>query len=243
MNNELPRRAAIVGASSGIGRATALGLAVERYDVLAVGRDQRKLDDLHDLCRREGLHNLTVRKADAGDRTLDPVLEEFAPLGHIVLCLSSALGGGPFAQLNLDDLRAGFEGKFWPYLAALRAALPHLGHGSSVTLVTGASAGASIPGTAGLAAINGALEAMIPILAVDLPQVRVNAISPGVIDTPWWSGFPPEARAQMFADYADAAPARRIGRAEDVAHAIQFVIENSFVTGATIHVDGGLRLA
>jgi NAD(P)-dependent dehydrogenase (short-subunit alcohol dehydrogenase family) len=148
---------------------------------------------------------------------------------------------GAFATLDLADLRAGFEGKYWPQIVALQAALPSLHPAGTITLITAGSSGAAFPGTAGLAAINGALEAMVPVLAVELAPRRVNAVSPGVIDTPWWAGLSPETRAAMFAQYAAKAPAGRVGRAEDVADAVRFLVNNTFTTGNVLKVDGGAR--
>nr|WP_308250638.1 SDR family oxidoreductase [Nonomuraea rhizosphaerae] len=82
----------------------------------------------------------------------------------------------------------------------------------------------------------------MPGLAVELGPIRVNAVSPGVIDTEWWSGLPAEARAGMFADSAGRSPVGRVGRPEDVAAAIAYVVGNSFVTGTVLTVDGGGRL-
>jgi NAD(P)-dependent dehydrogenase (short-subunit alcohol dehydrogenase family) len=242
MENTIAKRAAVIGASSGIGRATTELLAGQGYSVLAVGRDAAKLRDLSESLAAGG-SEVTVRQADAASSAIARVLEEFAPISHLVLTLSSSHGGGPLATLDLAELRAGFDGKFWPHVATLRAALPFLSRGGSVTFVTACSAGASLPGTAGLAAINGALEAMVPVLAVELAPTRVNAVSPGVIDTAWWATFPEDVRAQAFRDYAQAAPAGRIGQAAEVAEAIRFVLESAFVTGSVLSIDGGLRLA
>jgi NAD(P)-dependent dehydrogenase (short-subunit alcohol dehydrogenase family) len=68
-----------------------------------------------------------------------------------------------------------------------------------VTLVTAGSARSAIPATAGLAAINGALEAMIRLLVVELAPRHINAVSPGVIATPWWNAMPSERREAIFA--------------------------------------------
>lgn len=102
-------------------------------------------------------------------------------------------GSGPIATLDPEQLAAGFEGEFWPFPRILQAALPHLRADGSVTFVTASSARAAFPGTAGLAAINGALEAMVPPLAVELAPLRVNAVSPGVIDTVGWNNVPVDA--------------------------------------------------
>ncbi len=98
------------------------------------------------------------------------------------------------------------------------------------------------PGTAGLAAINAALEATVPVLASELRPTRVNAVMPGVVDTPWWSRVPAAAKAELFEKLAGEVAVGRIGRPEDLASAIMFVTSNTFVTGAILDCDGGWKL-
>lgn len=227
-------RVVIVGASSGIGRATAELLALQGYGVLAVGRDKAKLAELPDA--------IETAAADATDpEAIHKTYERFAPFHHLVLTASSSRGAGAFADLDLNDLRGGFEGKFWPFVHALQQAIPFLDAMGSVTLITAASSGDSIPGTAGLAAINGALEAMVPVLAVELAPRRINAVSPGVIDTPWWSAYPAQTRDAVFADFAKRTTLGRIGKPEEIAHAIRFLIENPYTTGNLLKLEGGAR--
>lgn len=112
----------------------------------------------------------------------------------------------------------------------------------SITLVTAGSAQSALPGTAGLAAVNGALEAAVAPLAAELAPRRVNAVSPGVIETGWWDELPDDARQEAFTSFAQRALVRRNGRPQDVAHAIVALIENRFITGVVLPCDGGLRL-
>lgn len=114
-------------------------------------------------------------------------------------------------------------------------------HGS-ITFVSAVSAHAAAPWTAGIGSANAAVAALAPILAAELKPLRVNGVSPGVIDTPWWDAFPEEQRRAMFADYAGKTPVGRIGRPEDVAQAIAFLINDSFMSGHVLICDGGLRL-
>lgn len=90
-------------------------------------------------------------------------------------------------------------------MKAIQAALPQLRRDGSVTLVTAASARAAFAGTAGIAAANGALETMVAPLAVELAPLRVNAVSPGVIDTHWWSALPEDQRRAYFESVAASA--------------------------------------
>jgi NAD(P)-dependent dehydrogenase (short-subunit alcohol dehydrogenase family) len=234
------QRVVVVGGTSGIGLATARGAAALGADVVVTGRDERKLSAAADALG-EGA---TAARVDAAEREqLEAFFRELGRLDHLVLAVGGAAGAGPAASLDLADLRAGFDGKFWPQLASLQAALPVTQPHGSITFVSAASAGSPAPGAAGLAAINGALEAMIPTLAVELKPIRVNAVSPGVIDTPWWDGVPEDDRSALFAQYAAAAPVGRIGTPDDVAQAIVSLITNGFVTGTVVTVDGGLMLS
>lgn len=94
-----------------------------------------------------------------------------------------------------------------------------------------------------MAAVNGALNAMVAPLARELAPVRVNAVSPGVIDTAWWQARPAEVRNTFFANAAGGTPAGRVGRPEDVAEAILFLASNGYTTGVILDVDGGMHIA
>ncbi|MEU6847018.1 SDR family oxidoreductase [Streptomyces sp. NPDC046716] len=232
----------VMGGSSGIGEATAALFAADGAAVTITGRDRAKLDEA--AARIGG--KTTTHRMDATDQgDIDAFftpLSLTAPIDHLVVAVSGAAGSGPFAELDLDDLAHGFDAKFWPHLRILKAALPHLTERASVTLITAASARAAFPGTSGLAAINGALEAMIPPLAVELAPRRVNAVSPGVIDTPWWSRVPEEQRKELFAGLAATTPVNRVGRPEEVAQAINSLATNGFITGVVLDCTGGANL-
>ncbi|WP_242886270.1 SDR family oxidoreductase [Actinomadura litoris] len=235
----MAQRVLVCGGGSGIGAATAALFAGRGADVVITGRNEERLAKT--AANIDG--NVTGRRMDAASG--EQVAEFFAAgatYDHLVLALSGGSGAGPFATLDLDELREGFEGKFWPHLRLLQAALPHLAEDGSVTLLTASSARAALPGTSGLAAINGALEAMVRPLATELAPRRVNAVSPGVIETPWWDALPEAQRAAVFAEHAAALPVGRVGRPEEVAEAVVLAATNGFITGQVIECNGGLTL-
>ena len=129
---------------------------------------------------------------------------------------AAGLPFGPFTSLDPEAFRRGFDGKFWAFVNAVREVLPVLRQDGSVTLVTGAASRAAMPGTAGVAAVNGALQSMVPTLARELAPVRVNALSPGLVATPVYDGMPEQARDSMYRQAAERLPVRRIGSAEDL---------------------------
>ncbi|MDI2124876.1 SDR family oxidoreductase [Yinghuangia seranimata] len=234
------QRVVVMGGSSGIGEAAAKRFAVDGAEVVVTGRDQARLDAAVERIggkttgyRLDGADSAQVAAFFAGAGTVD----------HLVLALSGSAGSGAFAELDLDHLAAGFDGKFWPYLRILQAALPTLRRDGSVTMVTAASARAAYAGSSGLAAINGALQAMVPPLAVELAPLRVNAVSPGVVDTPWWDRVPEAARTEFFEGLAATTPVGRVGHADEIGDAIRMVAGNGFISGVVLDVTGGANLA
>jgi NAD(P)-dependent dehydrogenase (short-subunit alcohol dehydrogenase family) len=172
------KRTLVFGGTSGNGAATAAHFAAQGADVVITGRDEERL-------AKAAAGGLTARRVDASSpEETAAFFAEDTRYDHLVLALSGGSGAGPFATLDLDGLRDGFEAKFWLHLRIVQAALPRMAEDGSIVFITASSARAALPGTAGLAAINGALEAMVRPLATELAPRRVNAVSPGVIDTP-----------------------------------------------------------
>jgi NAD(P)-dependent dehydrogenase (short-subunit alcohol dehydrogenase family) len=230
----------IIGASAGIGEATAKAFAAQGAEVTITGRSKQRLDE---AARRIG-YAVQVAELDATDRAaLDAFLGTAGTLDHLVLAASpGAAGAGPIAALDRAALRQAFDGKFFAHVNAIQAALPRLRADGSITVITAVSARAAFPGTAGLAAVNGALEAMVAPLAVELAPLRVNAVSPGVIDTHWWGGMPEDQRRAYFDAIAAVTPARRVGSPADVAGAIVYLAGAGFVTGTVLECTGGSNL-
>jgi NAD(P)-dependent dehydrogenase (short-subunit alcohol dehydrogenase family) len=116
---------------------------------------------------------------------------------------------------------------------------PRMNTGSSFVLFSGVAAAKIAVGTLGVAITNAAADTLARSLALELAPIRVNAISPGVIDTGAWDAFGEKGKADYFADTSTRNPARRIGTPDDIAAAVLFALTNTFLTGQTLHIDGG----
>jgi NAD(P)-dependent dehydrogenase (short-subunit alcohol dehydrogenase family) len=233
------RHVAVIGGSAGIGLATARLLAGLGARVTIGGRDRGRLDAaVKEL--RDPVRAVVVDAEDA--QSLTRFFAETGPISDLVVTVTRRGGAGPASALAEADLLGAFAGKTVAHLQAVALALPTLAADGSITLVTAGSAQSALPGTAGLAAVNGALEAAVRPLAAELAPRRVNAVSPGVIETGWWDDVPGDARQEAFTAFAQRALVRRNGRPEDVAQAIVALVGNGFITGVVLPCDGGLRL-
>ena len=90
-----------------------------------------------------------------------------------------------------------------------------------------------------MAITNAAADTLARSLALELAPIRVNAISPGVIDSGAWDALGEEGKEKYYADMSARNPARRIGTTDDVANTVLFAMSSTFLTGQTLHIDGG----
>lgn len=199
----------VFGGSSGIGEAVARRVLARGSRVVITGRDPAR------LAAASGRFGGAVQTAvvDATDR--DAVGAFFASevlaVDHLVLSFSTVRAGGPFQDLRMKDLAVAVTGKLVAYLSVLQASLPRLRADGSVTFIGAGSAAAALPATAGLAAVNGGMDAAVRPLAVELAPLRVNVVAPGVIETSWWAAMPEPVREGVFAR-ATAAPGAELVR-------------------------------
>lgn len=249
MSERFAGRAAVVtGASKGIGRATAERLAADGARVVITARDAGELAGTAAAIEAGGGTVLAVPGSILEDGAAEAVVtaahEAFGPVGLIVNVVGVNTFNGNFSELSESRLTRALAGNTWPTLALVRAGLAHgLGEDGSVVPVSSIGARQIQPMLGHYSAGKAALEVLVRHLARELgPRgIRVNAVAPGLVETDisriLWEGPTGPQEASLL-------PLQRLGRPEDIANAITFLLsaESAWITGVTLDVDGGRLL-
>jgi NAD(P)-dependent dehydrogenase (short-subunit alcohol dehydrogenase family) len=152
---------------------------------------------------------------------------------------ASARARGTLAELDRASLQRSFDTKvIGPTMLAKHFA-GQINPGGSFVLFSGVHAFKAKVGYLGVAITNGAADFLTRSLAIELAPTRVNAISPGVIDTGAWDALGEDGKREYFAQISESNPTGTIGTPEDVAEAVLFAMTNAFLTGMTLKIDGG----
>jgi NAD(P)-dependent dehydrogenase (short-subunit alcohol dehydrogenase family) len=229
------QRVLVIGAAGGIGEATARAFAEAGAKVTAAGRASEALDAV-----AQSIGATAVALDFLDNDAVEAFFAKHDAFDHVVIA-AAATKTGPVAKLPVDDAKASMESKFWGAYRVARAA--RINDGGSLTFVSGFLSTRPSPTSVLQGAINAALEALARGLALERAPVRVNTVSPGLIDTPLYATMADADRETMFDKAAARLPARRIGQPDDVAQAILFVATNPYATGSTVTVDGGGTIA
>ena len=229
------KKALVFGGTSGIGLATAKELASLGAEVSAVSRNPEKAGDVPE--------GVTLRQCDVRDReAMSQLFRECAPFDILV---SAATGGdraiGPFLEMDMDGYQTSFD-KLWGYANVVRFGTEHMSENGTIVLVSGTPARRAKPGQVSLSSVGGAIEAFARTVAPEIAPRRLNVVSPGFIDTPMVA-LQGKEREEFYAKNTATHSIPRAGTAEEVAQGILFMIQNDFVTGTTIDVDGGWLLS
>jgi len=220
---------AIIGGTSGIGRAVIAQLQADGHHVHAACRSPEKLADL----------GLAAQRFDA----LAPApLVWPERLDGLVYCPGTIILK-PFHRMTPEDFQRELQVNLFGAIAALQSALPALkasGH-ASVVLFSTVAVAQGMPMHAGIAAAKGAVEGLARSLAAEwAPHVRVNVIAPSLTDTPLAGNLLADDTRRAAA--AKRHPLQRVGDADAIAASVEHLLspESAFMTGHVLRIDGGL---
>ncbi|MEU0603642.1 SDR family oxidoreductase [Streptomyces sp. NPDC006393] len=226
----------VVGRGSGIARAVSDAALREGAHVIAAGRNGAAL---HKSYRETSVTVATVDVTD--EESIKALAAQVGGVDHVVSA-ASARARGTVPELTPDAILRSFHTKVVGPVMLAKHFAPTMPEGGSFVLLSGVAALEPDPGFLAVAATNGAVNTVVRSLAVELAPIRVNAVSPGTIDTGAWDALGDQGKAELFGRLTRANPTRRIGTSEDVAHAILFALTNTFLTGVCLPVDGGQPL-
>ncbi len=239
--------ALVTGATSGIGRATALALASAGARVVLSGRREAEGQSAVAEIQKSG-GTAAFFRADASKETEVAALVDFTvrTYGRLDLAFNNAgiEHAGPTADITEADYRRVFDLNVWGVLAALKHEIPAMlkTGGGSIVNTTSALGHIGMPGVQIYTGSKHAVEGITKSVALEFARqgVRVNAIAPAAIETEMFERFAdaPEKRDYM----ANMHPVGRVGRSDDIARGVLYLLDpaNTFVTGTSLVIDGGM---
>ena len=230
-------RVLVLGGSSGIGLATAKAATAAGAKVTIASRSKDKVDA---AVSQIGAGATGVALDASNDAAIEAFFAAQPEWDHIVVSVAAGRSAG-IRALSMQDAYNNMSAKFWTAYRTARAA--RVTPDGSLTLVSGFLSRRPNKDALLQGAINAALEALGRGLALEMAPVRVNSVSPGIIDTPIRAAMPADARQKMLEGAAAALPVKRVGQADDIADAIILLMTNPFTTGTTLFVDGGGSIA
>lgn len=221
------KKAIVLGGTSGIGLATSEMLRDGGAEVIAGSRSEREVDGIECV------------QIDVLDRpALGVLFEKHQGFDYLI---NAATGGpraiGPFLEMDLDGFQNSFA-KLWGYVNSVRLGVPQMSSSGAVVLFSGYPARKYRPGTLAIGSVGGSVEAFIHLVANEISPVRINGVCPGLIDTPM-SPLQGDERKAYYDQGTAGHLIPRAGTPAECASAAIFLLDNEFVTGTIIDVDGG----
>jgi NAD(P)-dependent dehydrogenase (short-subunit alcohol dehydrogenase family) len=230
------QRVLVIGGSSGIGFATARLAASLGADVTIASRTASKLEGAASRMTfpvRRSVIDVT------SDASVDALFADGRAWDHVVVT-GSQVTIGPVRTSPIETAQAAFNSKYWGFYRVARAAT--IRPGGSLSVVAGFLATRPNAQRALMGSINGALECLVQGLALEMKPVRVNAVSPAMVDTEMWGGSK-EERDALLAKVGASYPAGRVGTPEDIAQQLLLLAATGYATGTIVTLDGGASLA
>jgi NAD(P)-dependent dehydrogenase (short-subunit alcohol dehydrogenase family) len=225
----------VVGGSSGIGLAAAQLAKREGATITIAGRSAERL-----AAAQRTLGEARTVVADIADEAaVRDIFSGIQRIDHVVISAGN-LGNGRIVQNDMATLRRIIDERIFGVVHVVRQAAPRIQQGS-ITFTSGGLSSRPRLGAAMFTASLAAVEALAPALALELAPIRVNAVTPGLIDTPLLNAAYGAERDTLVKNRAAALPGKRIGTAEEVAQLMLMLMTNAYVNGAVLHVDGGGR--
>ena len=228
----------LFGGTSGIGLAAAIQAKAASAKVIVIGSNAERAQQAATANGLDGWRAADVTRSE----TITTALADIAQVDHLVL-LAGSFVAGKVRDAEVDYLQRAFDERVWASVHAIRALGDRLSKNGSITFISGAlSDRPNAFGTAVLGAASAAMEALARGLALELAPTRVNALSPGITDTPLLSRAFGDGLDAFVSSLKDKLPQHRLVTAAEAGAAVVFLMTNGGMNGQTLHIDGGSRL-
>jgi len=240
------KKAVVTGGNSGIGLAAAQELISQGATVIITGRQSQAVAEAAKTLGAKGIVSDQGNLASI-DELVSDVKKEFGQV-DILFINAGVAGFAPIDSVSEEFLDATMNVNFKGAFFTLQKFLPLLKEGSSVTFLSSVNAYSAMPNAGIYAASKAALNSLTKTAAYELAPkgIRVNAISPGPVNTPLFGkvGLPQEAIQQFATAMQQRVPLKRFGEAEEVAKLVAFLSSDdaAFITGSEYVIDGGVNL-
>jgi NAD(P)-dependent dehydrogenase (short-subunit alcohol dehydrogenase family) len=232
------RSVLVIGGGSGIGLGVARACLERGARVVLAGRTPEKLRRAL-LSLEAGERGRVVTADITREADVARLFAEAGALDHVVVTAAD-LAYQPIREFDVDAARRAIDSKLLAALLVAKHAAQHLASTGSLTFTTGVASDRPLVRGSMVAAVNGALNSFVRGAAIELAPLRVNALSPGWVDSELWDAIGGD-KSTAFAAMSARLPVGRIGTPADLGHAAVFLLENDFTTGAVLTVDGGHR--
>jgi NAD(P)-dependent dehydrogenase (short-subunit alcohol dehydrogenase family) len=230
------QRLIVLGGTSGIGLEVARQAAGQGAQVTIASssaeRVRKAVADLGGAAEGQALDL-------ADEASIQAFFQKAGAFDHLVFTAGDSLNLNQLASADLRQARRAFEVRYWGALAAAKYGSAQIRAGGSIVLTTGIAGARPRKGWVFGASVCGAMDALTRALAMELAPIRVNAVSPGIVRTNLWQNIPEQDREKMFAGVGATLPVGRVGEPSDIARAYLFLMQEGYITGQIVVVDGG----
>jgi NAD(P)-dependent dehydrogenase (short-subunit alcohol dehydrogenase family) len=252
MSSQENRIAVITGATSGIGFEVAKRLGKDGYTVALNGIDDDAGAEKVALLKSEGIiaeyFGFDVTNEEAVNQNIKQIGEKYGKIDVVVNNAGGLGGRSRFEEMTTDFYRFVMALNLDSTFFVSRAAIPYLKKGKNATIInytSNAGWNAGGPGAGIYGTSKAAVHAITRALAKDLAEynIRVNAVSPGTIDTPFHAQIK-STKPEVFASWKNNIMLGRLGQPEEVAAVVSFLASDdaSFMTAETVQIGGGQAL-
>jgi len=232
-------RVLIIGGGSGLGLGIAKACTLNEAQVTIASRSKEKLEkSAIEIGSGTQYYEVDV----SSETSVADLFERVGNIDHLIVT-SGFVTAKPFDELSTENAREDFEINFWGKFNVSKYGAKAINKGGSIVFISGAFASKPNPNVFITSVAVAAVEAMAKTLAISLSPIRVNVISPYIVDTGLVAADQSdEERHNFLKSTAKSLPSKCIGSPQDIAEAAVFLMTNKYVTGSVLSIDGGFTI-